>query len=88
MPGENHLLHQSVSLGYMVLGGYKIFWVSASAGINWHNPCGIKGTISNYGCKGSASIVANLLRYYTAYTGTYRKCKTITPGLIKAALDA
>lgn len=32
MPGENHLLHKSVSPGYMVLRGYKISWVSASDG--------------------------------------------------------
>lgn len=60
MPGENHLLHKSVSPGYMVLRGYKISWVSASAGVNWYNPCGVKGTIANYACKGSGSTVPEI----------------------------
>lgn len=60
MPGEHHLLHKSVSPGYMVLRRYKISWVSASAGVNWHNPCEVRGSTANYICKGSGSAVPEI----------------------------
>lgn len=45
----------------MVLRGYKISWVSASAGVNWHNPSEVRGTrANNYVCKGSSSTVPEI----------------------------
>lgn len=44
----------------MVLRGYKISWVSASASVNWHNHVEVKGSIANYVRKGSGSTVPEI----------------------------